>query len=696
MKLLFAFVGPLTRALAAFLLIAAATPAAAQNPSHTPFTAGGVDAASLAASGEARLARARQLLDELLAVKGPRTVANTLAPYDALSGELYTASAHARVMAALHPDEAVRRTGEELNRAASALAAEITLRADVYAALAAIDTTGADEKTRYYLERELKEFRLAGVDKPAPVREQIKQLRDELTRAMDEFARNIAQKPGKVVASSVADLEGLPADFIARHKPDADGRITLTTDPNDQRPVLIYARSADLRRRMLLAAGNIAAPDNIPVLATILRVRHQLATLLGYPNWAAYDMTTRMSGDVATVSAFIDRVVEASAAKAQRELEELTRRKQQDHPGSALDLWDRQYYSELVRRASYDFDSQAVRPYFPFDRVLQGVLDVTSTIFGVRYTPVSDVPVWHPAVRVYEMRDGSRLVGRLYLDLHGRPNKRASGANVVTVRQGQAGRSIPEAVLAASLPGGTPGDPGLLTHDDVRTLFHEFGHVVHRLTGGHQPWEKLSSVAMERDFTEAPSQMLEEWIWDPGTLATFARHYETGEPIPAPLVLQMRRASEFGQGLDVRGQMLLARVSLAYHDRDPQGLDQTALWKEIHERYVPIPFVEGTHRQASFPHIGQAGYASAYYTYMWSLVIAKDLFSKFAAGDLMAPDVARGYRETVFEPGSSKPAQQLVRDFLGRPFTFEAWQRWLNGEADARRTADSATAGLTR
>ena len=681
MRFRFAYLLPLFRTILAAFLLAAAAPAAAQSASAAPFTQGVTDAASLKASVDGRLGRAKQLLEALLAVKGRRTVENTLAPYDELSAELYTASSHARVMAALHPDEAVRRTGEELNRAASALASEITLRADVYAALAAIDRARADGKTRYYLERELEEFRLAGVDKTDTVRARVQTLRDELTAAMDEFARHIAQQPRRITAAGVGELEGLPADFIARHAPDANGVITLTTDPNDQRPVLIYARNEDLRRRMLLAAGNVAAPDNIPVLARILRVRHELATLLGYPNWAAYDMASRMSGDVKAVSDFIDRVVAASGPKAQRELEELTRRKQQDFPGSTLNLWDRQYYSELVRRASYDFDSQAVRPYFPFDRVLQGVLDVTATIFAVRYTPVSDVPVWHPAVRVYEMRAGDRLVGRLYLDLHGRPNKRASGANVATVRQGQAGRAIPEVVLAASLPGGVAGDPGLLTHDDVRTLFHEFGHVVHRLAGGHQPWQKLSSVSMERDFTEAPSQMLEEWVWDPRTLATFARHYETGEPIPAPLVRQMRRASEFGQGLDVRGQMLLARASLSYHDRDPHALDQAALWKEIHDRYVPIPFVDGTNRQASFPHIGQAGYASAYYTYMWSLVIAKDLFSRFAGSDLMEAGVAARYRETVFEPGSSKPATDLVHDFLGRPFTFDAWERWLNGAA---------------
>src|SRR5688572_7865272 len=591
------------------LASAPVVPAVAQDAATTPFTQGLTDPAALTRVVDRRVGRARQLLDAVLAVKGPRTIANTLTPYDELLGELFTAGSQARVMSALHPDEAMRRAGEELNRVVSAFAVEIPLRADVYAALKGVDVTRADAGTRYYVERELKDFALAGVDKPDTTRQRLQLLRDQLTQAMDEFARNIAERPGRITATP-SELEGLPPDVIARLKPDAAGIVTLTTDLGDQRPVMLYARSEDLRRRMLLAVGSIAAPQNVAVLDRILRARAEIASILGYQNWAAYDMTTRMSADVKTVSDFIDRVVEASGPKAMREVDELTRRKQQDHPGRPLHLWDRQFYAELIRRSSYAFDSQTVRPYFAFDRVLQGVLNVTSGIFGISYRPVADVAVWHPSVRVYEMLADGAVIGRVYLDLHPRQNKRASGANVTTVRLGQEERSIPEVVLAANLPGGQPGDPGLLTHDDVRTLFHEFGHVVHRLAGGHQPWQRLSSVAMERDFTEAPSQMLEEWVWDPRTLATFATHAQTGEPIPAPLVLQMRRASEFGQGIEVRQQMVLARVSLAYHERDPQAMDTTALWKQIHDQYVPIPFAEGTLRQASFPHIGQAGYAS--------------------------------------------------------------------------------------
>jgi thimet oligopeptidase len=655
------------------------SPVHAQEAADAPFTAGITDAASLRAVVEGRIGRARQLLDRMLAVTGARTVANTLAPYDDLMGELFTASAIARNYAAVHPDDAVRKQAEALNRDANALMAELALRPDVYAALAAIDLREADADTRYLVTRELRDFRLGGVDKPAHTRARLEALRVELTEAMDAFARN--QRDGvRKFTVAAAELDGLPADFIARHAPDADGLLTLTTENVDLRPLMMYARNADVRKRALTESYKVAYPENIEVLTRILRLRAEIAALLGFRTWADYDMASRMAGEVGTVSAFIDRIVAASEAKAQREYDQLLREKRKDHPGEPLFLWDRQYYAEQVRRASYAFDSQGVRPYFPFDRVLAGVLDVTSRVFGVSYTPASTVAVWHPSVRVYEVRDGAKMLGRVYLDLHPRANKNSGGAYVTTVRYGKAGQSLPEAVLVASLPGGQAGEPGLMTHDDVRTLFHEFGHVIHRLSGGHQQWQRLSSIPLERDFTEGPSQMFEEWVSDPKTLATFARHYQTGEPIPERLVLQMRRASEFGLGLDVRGQMVLARVSLAYHQADPGTIDMTAMYKEIHNRYMPIPYIEGTHRQTAFPHIGQAGYASAYYAYMWSLVIAKDLFSTFEGKNLVAPGVGRRYREIVFTPGSTRPAADLVRAYLGRPFNTEAWERWLNQE----------------
>ena len=653
------------------------TPAQAQESATAPFTTGITDAASLHRVIDARIAHARALLHSIVTLQAGHTVGNTLRPYDDLNAELDTASGIARVYATVHPDADVRRAADALGGEVERVAADVQLLPDLYRALAAVKVPGADAKTRYYLERELRNFRLAGVDKPAATRVRIAQLRTELAATMAEYLKNVRDGTRQVTVRDRRELSGLPADFVARHTPDASGVITFTTDIVDARPVLVYADDEDLRRRMYVESLNVGYPQNMGVLDRMLHERSELAHLLGFRNWAAYDTAARMAGNVETVSTFIDRVVAASGPGAAREYAELVERKKEEHPDAPFMAWDRQHYAELVRRARYDFDSQALRPYLPFDRVFPGLLDLTGRIFGLTFRRNKAVSVWHPSVVVYDILDGAAPLGRVYFDLHPRASKNTSGVTT-TVRPGGDGRPMPESVLVASLPGGQPGDPGLMTHEEVTTLFHEIAHVVHRVTGGHQPWQGLSSVRVERDFVEVPSQMFEEWMWDAKTLRTFARHYQTGEPIPASLVEGLRRAGEFGKAIEVRAQMSFARMSLAFHERDPEGLDTTALLQSIHNGVLPYEHVEGTHRQTSFTPFALSGYASTYYTYMWSAVIAKDMFSTFDPSRLSEPGVAVRFRQTVFEPGSARPAADLARAFLGRPFNFAAWEAWVN------------------
>jgi thimet oligopeptidase len=242
---------------------------------------------------------------------------------------------------------------------------------------------------------------------------------------------------------------------------------------------------------------------------------------------------------------------------------------------------------------------------------------------------------------------------------------------------GQAGRRLPEAALVCNfVRPGPAGDPALLEHSEVRTFFHEFGHLLHHVLGGHVRWAMQSGVATEWDFVEAPSQMLEEWVWDPQVLGSFSRHVSSGEPIPPDLVARMRAADEFGKGLHLRQQAFYAALSLELHRRDPATLDSTRLVAELQEAYTPFRHVPGTFFQESFGHLD--GYSAIYYTYMWSLVIAKDLFGAFQARGLLDPEVARRYRRAILEPGGSRPAAELVREFLGRPHGFDAFEAWLD------------------
>ena len=674
---------------AAFLVLGAVPAARAQTvpasptspvgPTGAPFWTGISDAASFERATTARLAHAQTRLDQLLQAGAPtRTVENTLRPYDDVLLELEAVSSQAQLVQSVHPEERMRQAAEKISQKASAFATELSLNRRVFDALGGLDASRADAETQYFLKRTLRDFRLAGVDKDEATRARIKALRDELVLIGQDFDRNIRTDLRTVLVKTPAELDGLPADFISRHKPDANGTAKLTIDYPDSLPVFSFARNEDLRKRMYMEYNNRGYPKNMAVLDKMIARRAELAHLIGFTSWADYITADKMVENAMQAGAFIDRIAAASAPKAEREYAVLLKRKQQDVPSATgINAWERSYYAELVRKASFDFDSQSVRPYFAYDRVKQGLFDVTSKLFGVTYRAVNTVPVWDKSVEAYELLVGDQLIGRFYLDMHPRKDKYNHAAEF-PIRTGVAGRQIAEAALICNLPGGEAGDPGLMTHDDVETFFHEFGHLLHTLLAGRHQWVGIGGISTEQDFVEAPSQMLEEWTWDPATLQTFARHYQTNEPIPAALVLRMRKANEFGKALGIRQQMVYAKLSLSIYDRDPKTVDTTAMVKELVTKYLPTPYVEGTHFQTSFGHLD--GYSAVYYTYMWSLVIAKDLFSQFDRGKLLAPEAAAKYRDTILVPGGSKPAATLVGDFLGRPFDFGAWEAWLNRE----------------
>jgi thimet oligopeptidase len=314
-----------------------------------------------------------------------------------------------------------------------------------------------------------------------------------------------------------------------------------------------------------------------------------------------------------------------------------------------------------------------VRPYFELGRVMDGIFETTARMFGIEYRRLPDAPVWHSDVSAWEVVEQGRTLGRFFLDLFPREGKYKHAAQF-TLASGVREGALPEGALVCNFQ--RPGaEPALLDHGEVVTFFHEFGHLLHHLFGGNTRWAGLSGVRTEWDFVEAPSQMLEEWCWDASVLQRFARHVETGEPIPADLVERMRAADEFGKGLRVRQQMFYAATSLRLHDRDPRGLDTTALAAELLERYTPFRHVPGTYFQESFGHL--EGYSAIYYTYMWSLVIAKDLFGVFQRDGLLNPAAAARYRRAILEPGGGAPAAKLVESFLGRAASFDAFTEWL-------------------
>ncbi|NUN70936.1 MAG: Zn-dependent oligopeptidase [Bacteroidetes bacterium] len=619
--------------------------------------------------------RAQACLSQIEEQRGPHTVSGTLALYDEILLHLDAAGSQTSLLENTHPDGAVRTAAEGLSQKVSAFGSAMSLNRKLFDALAAVDITSADADTKHFVTKTLRDFRLSGVDKDEVTRDRIRKIREELVLISQEFSRNIREDKRQVTVTDPSELNGLPQDYIDRHAPNEQGEIVLTTEYPDAVPVLTYAVSDALRKRMYMEFNNRAYPKNMDVLDRLIAKRYELAQLLGFDTFAACVTADKMVGSEKQAATFIDQMAAASLDASKRDYQQLLARKRKDVPNAErIEPWEAGYYSELVKRSEYDFDAQRIRPYLPYAKVKEGVLQSMSRLFDVEFRRNTDVPVWHASVECYEMYENGTLTGRFYLDMHPRADKYSHAAQF-GICNGVAGVQIPEAALVCNFPGGIEGDPGLMEHNDVETFFHEFGHLLHHLFAGRQRWMGLSGISCEWDFVEVPSQLLEEWAWDAGVLQTFAHHYQTGEPVPAALVAQMKRADGFGKGLFVRQQMFYAMLSLSCYDRHPSLVDTTALAKELRERYTPYPYVEGTHFQTSFGHLD--GYSAIYYTYMWSLVIAKDFFTLFDRKNMMDPAIATRYRDVVLARGGALPADIMVKEFLGREFNYEGWKQWL-------------------
>jgi thimet oligopeptidase len=455
---------------------------------------------------------------------------------------------------------------------------------------------------------------------------------------------------------------------VAGHPAGEDGQVAITTEYPDMLPFLTFSSDAQARQTVAHEYFNLGWPENDQVLGDLLRLRRERAQLVGYADWPDFDAEVKMIGKGAAIAEFIDRVTSDARDAAHRELEVLRERGAQDGIAE-IDVSNWRYCFEAVKREQYGVDAQEIRRYFDFAKVHRGLLEVTGRLFGLSYQPV-DAPTWHPEVTSYDVRldgaDQGQILGRIHLDLHPRERKFNHAAQFDLV-SGVRDRQLPEGVLVCNLP------RGLMDHDQVVTLFHEFGHLMHHVLAGRHEWVQFSGVATEWDFVEAPSQMLEEWAWDATVLQVFATD-EAGTPIPTALVERMRAADEFGKALLARTQMLYAAMSYRFHLEVPDDL--TARVFELYEEFSMLKPLEDTHLHTGFGHL--EGYSSAYYTYMWSLVIAKDLFSAFDPDDLFDETVAHRYRDTILVAGGSRDAAALVADFLGRPYDTEAFTSWLN------------------
>jgi thimet oligopeptidase len=635
----------------------------------------------VAAAVERHLQASRSICETLLKVEGERTVHNTLELYNDLLIEIDRIFGLADLIGNVHPNAEVRAAANAAFQKLAQYLNELKLNRAVYDALNQIKTDGLEAETARCLEHALRDYRRSGVDQPEPVRRELTAIYEQMVSAGQEFSKNIREGE-RYIEIGPADLAGLPADFVASHQAGPQGRIKITTAYADYDVFMKYSPRADLRQALYRQFQTRAYPENEGVLKKLLNLRHRYAELLGYPSWAEYSAEDKMVKQAGVISDFIDRVEAMARPRSQQDLAVLLKRKKSDQPAAqAVDDWDSSYYVRKVREEQFGVDAQVVRAYFEYPRVKDGLLRLSEELYSVKFVPAEGVEVWALGVEVYDALDsqnGGSWIGRIYLDLFPRQDK-FSHVATFPGQTGMADRQVAQVAMVGNFPGpGTPGQPAFWEHGDVDTFLHEFGHVMHALLSYRHHWVTIAGLNCQWDFVEVPSQLYEEWAWDAAVLARFAIHHQTGQPIPADLVARLKQSSEFGKGLSVSRQMAYARLSLFCHDHNPAEIDLLESWRQIARRYSPFPFAEGTYTYTSFGHL--EGYSSMYYCYMWSLSLVKDLLTRFQAHGLMDRESAFSYRQTVLEQGGARDGAAMVKAFLDRDFSFEAFREWVEKE----------------
>jgi thimet oligopeptidase len=641
-----------------------------------------LSADELRSRGKEVLEKAEARLASLIARRGRRTIDSFLEPLNRILVEVKDLSLHGSFLFQVHPDPTLRLAGRELSEAADQFFNRFRVNLKVYRRVRSVDLSEADATTRLAVEKLQREMERAGVEQTARKRARLLALANRLDSLANQFNENIANGSREVVLDGPSALRGLPDDFLVAHRPGPDGKIRISTKYPDCFPVMRYAEDAEVRRRLLLEFMNVGFPENLTVLSDLLKERRAFVRLLGYSDFAAYALEDKMAGTPEVVVAFLDRVAALLGEPAKKEMARFLTRKKKDHPAATrVEDWDARfwtpgYYDTKIRQEEYGIDLKKLRSYLPYAAVRDGLFALCKELFELEFVRDTTTPVWHPSVEAYDVHRAGVPIGRCYLDLVPRPGKYNHAAQF-DVRVGVSGGALPQDALVCNfLNEKTPPEEARMEYGDVVTFFHEFGHLIHALLSGHGRWLYATMEHVEWDFVEAPSQLFEEWARDPATLSRFARDPATGKAIPESVVARLKESEALGRAISSLRQVALASLSLEIHRRDPRKLDGSRLFREVYEQRTSSPLDVAYHPLASFGHL--TGYSAFYYTYLWSAVIARDLLTPFEErGSLTDRATAERYAAEVLVPGGSRAAADLVRSFLGRDYTFDAFERWV-------------------
>jgi oligopeptidase A len=631
----------------------------------------------------------RAEIERLLATNTVYTWDNLIRPLEDLEDRLNKAWSPVNHLHSVLDSEALRAAYNACLPKLSVYSTELGQHEGLYRAYRQIadgaEYARLDPAQRKVIDNALRDFRLSGIALPLEQQSRYKAIQQELSQLNAKFAENVldATQAWTKHLTDEARLAGLPESARALARQTAQQRgldgWLLTLELPSYLPVLNYADDRELRRELYDAyctrasdqGPNAGQWDNGPEMERILALRHELAQLLGFRDYTEYSLATKMADSPDKVLAFLDDLARRARPQAQKELDDLRNFARDQFQIERLETWDIGYYSEKLRQHRHQLSQEELRPYFPTTRILPGLFAVAEKLFGITIRPLDGVEIWHPDVRVYEIVDSvGNSRGRFYLDLYARPHKRGGAwmDGCLARRSTNDGVRLPAAYLVCNFSPPVGDDPALLTHNEVITLFHEFGHGLHHLltTVDYLPIAGIHGV--EWDAVELPSQFLENWCWSREALALLAGHYQTGEPLPEELYQRMLAAKNFQAGIFMVRQLEFGLFDFRLHKEfDPAHGGRVLEMLAAVRRQVAVIVPPVYNRFANaFTHIFAGGYAAGYYSYKWAEVLSADAFSAFEEKGIFDVPTGERFRRSVLEVGGSRPALASFVEFRGR------------------------------
>jgi len=627
------------------------------------------------------LREADLILSEIITVPtAERTFANTLLRLDDLYNIVSKVSSPLELLASVHPNRKIRDISDVsiliIQRYFVELSANEALYEVVYQFSTSKQAHELPLNQQRFLESELRDFQHSGLGLSEYDREKLKRIQNRISELSLQFENNISSYSDTLFIPHNM-IAGLPDDYKENHL-QADGKYAIDLSYPSFYPFMIYAESDSLRKLLRYMFLNKGMPQNVSILSEILANRKSLAELLNYPSFSALIIDQGMAKSTEAVWEFEKDLIEKIQPKANWDTKQLLQLKYDTIEGNDKTItdWQKDYYENQLLLKKHRVDSEEVKQYFQVDNVIEGLFAISSLLFDIKFREIENPSVWHSGVRMFEMKEKSdnALVGYFYLDLYPREDKyqHAAAFSIVSGKKINSDYQHPIACLVCNFPPPGKNTPALLQHEDVETLFHEFGHLLHdMLTTSELYSQSGTSVAM--DFVEAPSQMIENWVWNKESLSLFATHYKTNEIIPDSLLNRMMKARNIQSGNNLLQQIFYGMLDLTLHEQfDSSNVKSTTeIMSELQNSITNYDYIEGTHMQASFDHL--LDYGASYYGYLWSEVFAADMYSVFEREGVLNQEVGLRFRKTILEKGGTENPMNLVRAFLRRDPNNEAF-----------------------